>query len=448
MPDTDTIAAIATPPGRGGVGIVRVSGPGVRDVAQVVAGSVPPPRRARHGMFRDTRGELIDEGLVLYFRAPASFTGEDVLELHGHGGPVVMDLLLAAVLEAGARPAAPGEFTQRAFLNGKLDLAQAEAVADLIDSGSAAAARGAVRSLQGAFSSEIHQAVDAVTQLRAYVEASLDFPDEEVDFLKDEAISAQLDAIYAKVDHILANAEQGTLLREGMTVVLAGRPNAGKSSILNALSRHDRAIVSEFPGTTRDLLREEISLDGLPLHVVDTAGLRESADAVESEGVRRAHAAIAGADRVLVVIDQSCQAQDWHSLVRGLPAGLPCTLVHNKIDLSGETAGVYRDDEGIHVYVSARSGDGMDLLRAHLKESMGFHPAGEGAFTARRRHLDALRRAREAIETGAGALHATRSGELLAEELRQAQAALSEITGEFTSEDLLGRIFASFCIGK
>ncbi|HXH03998.1 MAG TPA: tRNA uridine-5-carboxymethylaminomethyl(34) synthesis GTPase MnmE [Candidatus Competibacteraceae bacterium] len=447
--NTDTIAAIATPPGRGGVGIVRVSGPAVPAITTALLGALPQPRYASFRRFRDAQGRAIDEGLALYFPAPHSYTGESVLELHGHGGPVVMDLLLERVLELGARLARPGEFTERAFLNDRLDLAQAEAVADLIDAGTREAARAALGSLEGAFSQRVQALVEGLIELRVYVEAAIDFPEEELDFLADGQIQARLDALRGALAELLASAHQGRLLRDGMTVVIAGRPNAGKSSLLNALAGFDAAIVTDIPGTTRDVLRERISIDGMPLHVVDTAGLREAADVVEREGIRRAWAEIERADRVLVVIDQStAEPAAEAELLARLPPGLGVTRVYNKIDLSGH-APALEEPDGAHaaVYLSAQSGAGLDLLRRHLKRCMGYQSSGTGLFSARRRHLDALRRAGECLERAAGQL-AVRAGELVAEELRLAQQALGEITGELTSDELLGRIFSSFCIGK
>jgi tRNA modification GTPase len=446
----DTIAAQATPPGRGGVGIIRVSGPRAGAVARAVLGRLPPPRLAEYLPFRDRDGDVLDMGLALYFPAPHSFTGEDVLELQGHGGPVVMDLLLRRVLAEGVRPARPGEFSERAFLNDKIDLAQAEAIADLIDSASEQAARSALRSLQGEFSQRVHALVESLVQLRMYVEAAIDFPEEEIDFLADGHVLGELDGLAARLDGVLDAARQGSLLREGMTVVIAGQPNAGKSSLLNALAGRESAIVTEIPGTTRDILREHILLDGMPLHVIDTAGLRESEDRVEREGIRRAWEAIGQADRVLLVVDDrtGVTAADEAILAR-LPRGPALTVVRNKIDLSGGAAGAGEERGAPVVRLSASSGEGIEALRRHLEQGMGFSAsAGEGGFMARRRHLEALATARAALARGRVQLAEARAGELLAEELRLAQDTLAEITGAFGSEDLLGRIFASFCIGK
>ncbi len=443
----DTIAAVATPPGRGGIGVVRISGPAARAIAEKLLGKLPVPRHAAFARFRDAGGNPIDEGLALYFPAPHSYTGEDVLELHGHGGPVVLDMLLQRTLALGARPARAGEFTERAFLNDKLDLAQAEAVADLIDAGSQAAARAALRSLEGDFSNQVRALTERLIQLRMHVEAAIDFPEEEIDFLADEKIGNRVAALDADLKQLLAMAQQGQLLHDGMVLVLAGRPNAGKSSLLNALAQRDAAIVSDIPGTTRDVLREYIQLDGLPLHIVDTAGLRPARDVIEAEGVRRAKAELERADRVLLIVDDTQPASGDVELFQQLPPGLAHTVVRNKIDLTGRTPGIRQQDGVTEVLLSAKTGNGLELLRQHLKECVGFHPVAEGSFSARRRHLDAIQRAQAHLVTAHGHAQA-RAGELLAEELRQAQQALGEITGEFTADDLLGRIFASFCIGK
>ena len=445
----DTIAAVATPAGRGGVGIIRISGPATTRIARALLGECPPPRRADYRPFRTTDGTLLDQGIALFFAAPHSFTGEDVLELQGHGGPVVMDLLLQTVLQLGARAARPGEFSQRAFLNDKLDLAQAEAIADLIDSTSAQAARSALRSLQGEFSRRVTALTEELIQLRLYVEAAIDFPEEEIDFLADGIVTARLDALRQQLAAVQEAAQQGSLLREGMTVVLAGQPNAGKSSLLNALAGRDSAIVTDVPGTTRDVLREQISIDGMPLHIIDTAGLRDSSDAIEQEGIRRAWAEIERADRVLLLVDDRLGVgQVEQGILARLPPRLPVSFIHNKIDLSARPVAITQEAGTTHIYLSARSGDGLEVLRDHLKQSMGFHAAAEGVFSARRRHLDALRQAAAHLCAGDEQLRRYRAGELLAEELQLAQQALGEITGAFTADDLLGRIFSSFCIGK
>ena len=447
-PPTDTIAAIATPPGRGGIGIVRVSGPAVPNIANALLGRLPVPRRARFATFTDTAGAPLDTGLVLFFPAPHSFTGEDVLELHGHGGPVVLALLLQRVCELGARRARPGEFSERAFLNDKLDLAQAEAIADLIDSATEQSARAALRSLRGEFSARVQALAEALIELRASVEAALDFPDEELDLAGEGKVGERLNLIREQFDSLQQAAAHGSLLREGLTVVIAGRPNAGKSSLLNRLAGHEAAIVTEIPGTTRDLLREHIHLDGLPLHVLDTAGLRDSRDAVEQEGVRRAWEAIRSADRVLLVVDDTLGVtlEDRRILSR-LPDKLPATVVYNKIDLSARAAGCDEARQPAEIALSARTGAGLELLREHLKRAVGLQAIGEDSFLAHRRHLEALAQARRHFEMARQRLQ-ERAVELLAEDLRLAQRALGEITGEFTSEDLLSRIFSNFCIGK
>ena len=450
---SDTIVAPATAPGRGGIGVVRLSGPGVPAIAAaLLGGRLPEPRRATLATFRDGAGEAIDSGLALYFPGPHSYTGEAVLELHGHGGPAVLAALVARAIELGARRAEPGEFTRRAYLNDKLDLAQAEAVADLIDAGSQAAARAALRSLQGAFSSEVHGLVEGLIELRVWVEAAIDFPEEDIDFLADPALSARVEALRARFDAVTQAARQGRVLRDGLTVVIAGRPNAGKSSLLNALAGHEAAIVTDLPGTTRDVVREQLDLDGLPLQVLDTAGLRVAgegpADVVEAEGIRRTRAEIARADRVLFVVDAATDpdATAYTHERTTLPEGVPVTLVFNKVDLA-TAEGVVVPDVDAQLRLSARTGEGLAALRAHLQAAIGYSPTDTGAVSARARHLEALTRARAALEA-ACTLLAARRGELVAEELRLAQRSLGEITGEFTSDDLLGRIFGSFCIGK
>ncbi|WP_353980534.1 tRNA uridine-5-carboxymethylaminomethyl(34) synthesis GTPase MnmE [Salinicola endophyticus] len=448
----DTIAALATPPGRGGVGIVRVSGPDAGAMAERLLGHRPPPRRAHYGPFHAEAG-IIDEGIALYFPGPHSFTGEDVLELQGHGGPVLMDMLLERCVALGARLARPGEFSERAFLNDKLDLAQAEAIADLIDASSRAAAENALRSLQGEFSSRVSQLVGELIELRLYVEAAIDFPEEEIDFLADGVVAAKLAALRETLSTVRASANQGALMREGMSVVIAGRPNAGKSSLLNRLTERDSAIVTEIEGTTRDVLREHIHIDGMPLHVIDTAGLRDTPDAVEQIGVARAWAEIEKADRVLLLVDARTTAETdpnaiWPEFVARLPHPERLTLVRNKIDESGEGDAADFDATPPVIRLSAHTGAGIDELKTHLKAVMGFDATTEGRFSARRRHLDALERASQALTSGTAQLEGAAAGELLAEDLRDAQQALNEITGEFTADDLLGEIFGSFCIGK
>ena len=450
----DTIAAVATAQGRGGVGIVRVSGPRARPIAIALSGREPQARHAYYCEFFADDGETIDQGLLLFFRGPHSFTGEDVLELQGHGGPVVLDMLLRRCLELGARLARPGEFSERAFLNDKLDLAQAEAIADLIEASSEQAARNAVRSLQGEFSRRVQRLADKLIELRMYVEAAIDFPEEEIDFLADGHVLGQLDGVRAELGAVQREAGQGALLRDGMSVVIAGRPNAGKSSLLNALAGREAAIVTDIAGTTRDVLREHIHIDGMPLHVVDTAGLRDTEDQVERIGVERALQAIGEADRVLLVVDATApEAADpfalWPEFLDQRPDPARVTLIRNKADLSGEAVRLETCADGhVTISLSARHGAGLELLREHLKTCMGYQQTTESSFSARRRHLDALRQAGACLEHGRAQLTALGAGELLAEDLRQAHQALGEITGAFTPDDLLGRIFSSFCIGK
>ena len=453
MSQSDTIVAQATPPGRGGVGILRVSGRQAKEIAMALLGKLPKPRYADYLPFKDADGSVLDQGIALYFPGPNSFTGEDVLELQGHGGPVILDLLLKRILlMPNVRIARPGEFSERAFLNDKLDLAQAEAIADLIDASSEQAARSAVNSLQGAFSNRVNQLVEALTHLRIFVEAAIDFPDEEIDFLSDGKIEAQLNGVMGELQAVRAEARQGSLLREGMKVVIAG-PNAGKSSLLNALAGREAAIVTDIAGTTRDVLREHIHIDGMPLHIIDTAGLREASDEVERIGIERAWNEIEQADRVLFMVDGTTTdaiepATIWPEFMARLPKTLPITVVRNKADVTGETLGLSEVNGYSLIRLSARTGEGIDVLRDHLKQSMGFTSNMEGGFLARRRHLQALETAAMHLEQGKEQLLSAYAGELLAEELRLAQQALSEITGEFTSDDLLGRIFSSFCIGK
>ena len=451
---TDTIAAIATATGRGGVGIVRVSGPKASFVAEQLLKIKLQPRHAHYCDFKNRADEVLDQGIALFFPGPNSFTGEDVLELQGHGGPVILDLLLREITQLGIRLARPGEFSERAFLNDKLDLAQAEAIADLIDATTEQAARNALHSLQGAFSKRINELVEALIHLRIYVEASIDFPEEEIDFLSDGKVAKDLDNIVSKVDQVFKEARQGALVRDGMRVVIAGRPNAGKSSLLNALSGRESAIVTSIEGTTRDVLREHIHIDGMPLHIIDTAGLRDSPDEVEQIGIQRAWQEIQQADRVLLLVDsRQSQLTDpyeiWPEFVDKLQDQRKVTLVRNKIDLSEEQPGLFNSSSNnVYIGISAATGAGIDALKEHLKSIMGFSDNSESGFTARRRHLDALERAQTFLASGKAQLQGYAAGELLAEDLRQAQNALSEITGEFTPDDLLGRIFSSFCIGK
>ncbi len=450
----ETIVAQATPIGRGGIGILRVSGPLAADVAQAVLGKCPKPRMADYLPFKDEDGTVLDQGIALFFKAPNSFTGEDVLELQGHGGQVILDLLLNRILKVnGVRIARAGEFSEQAFLNDKLDLAQAEAIADLIDATSEQAARSALKSLQGEFSHKINALVDNVIYLRTYVEAAIDFPDEEIDFLADGKIEAKLNEIIAQLANVRQEAKQGSILREGMKVVIAGKPNAGKSSLLNALAGREAAIVTDIAGTTRDVLREHIHIDGMPLHIIDTAGLREASDEVEKIGIKRAWDEIEQADHVLLMIDSNeSQAdhfqQEWAEFLAKLPKNIPVTVIRNKVDLTGETESLVQTDNFTVIRLSAQTKVGVDLLREHLKKSMGYQSSTEGGFIARRRHLVALETAAEHLQRGHVQLTQFYAGELLAEELRMVQNALSEITGQFTSDDLLGNIFSSFCIGK
>ena len=443
---SDTIVARASAAGRGGVAVIRVSGPAVQAVAAGLIGDLPEARYAALRSFTDAAGDTIDSGLAIFFPAPHSFTGEDVLELHAHGSPVVTDMLIERICELGARPAGAGEFSSRAFLNDKLDLAQAEAIADLIDSSSRTGARAAQRSLAGRFSEIVHALNDEVTALRVHVEAALDFPEEEIDFLSDDGLRERLTRVATAFDETDATVRQGCLLRDGATVVLAGRPNAGKSSLLNALAGYDAAIVTDIAGTTRDLVREQIDLDGLTVNIIDTAGLRDSGDAVEAEGVRRAQDQLRTADHALVIVDTAA-GEDAGALLAELPAGIEWTLVGNKSDLSGLAAGA-DDADSRRINISALTGAGIDALRQHLEERLGYQPAAEGSVTARRRHLDSLRRARRHFDVARQLLEETGEGELVADELLQVQNALAEITGQFTSDDLLGEIFSSFCIGK
>lgn len=451
----ETITAIATAQGRGGVGIVRISGPLASKAGLAITGRELTPRYAHYGPFKGDDGLVLDEGIALYFPGPNSFTGEDVLELQGHGGPVVLDMLLQRCVELGCRLARPGEFSERAFLNDKLDLAQAEAIADLIEASSAQAARNALRSLQGEFSRRVDNLTEKLISLRIYVEAAIDFPEEEIDFLADGHVLRMLEEVRESLSTVQREAGQGALLRDGMTVVIAGRPNAGKSSLLNALAGREAAIVTDIAGTTRDVLREHIHIDGMPLHVVDTAGLRDTEDHVEKIGVERALKAIGEADRVLLVVDATAPEADdpfalWPEFLEQRPDPTKVTLIRNKADLSGDPVGLQLSDDGhVTITLSAKGADqGLELLRDHLKACMGYEQTAESGFSARRRHLDALRQASSHLDHGHAQLTLAGAGELLAEDLRQAQQSLGEITGAFSSDDLLGRIFSSFCIGK
>jgi len=451
--DVDSIVAIATPPGRGGVGIVRVSGPQALSLAETITGKKLLPRQASYCRFTSAVGDVMDMGVAIYFPGPASFTGEDVLELQGHGGPVILDNIVQRCVQLGARMARPGEFSERAFLNDKMDLAQAEAIADLIDASSLQAARCAMRSLQGDFSRLINDLVEQMINIRVYVEAAIDFPEEEIDFLADERLADNLAALSDNLSSTLSRARQGSLLREGMTVVLAGKPNAGKSSLLNALAGRDAAIVTAQAGTTRDVLREKITLDGMPLHIVDTAGLRDSDDEIEQEGIRRAWQEIERADQILFLVDANeTDSPDlgaiWPEYFQRFgESSQSITVVLNKIDQSGHLAGKI-DDLPSTFAISAKHKTGLDPLVEFLQSCIGFDGGGEGVFSARRRHLTALEKARDFVEVGRRQLRHSSAGELLAEDLREAQKHLSEITGTFTSDDLLGHVFSSFCIGK
>lgn len=448
MIHNDTIAAIATAPGKGGIGVVRLSGKKALEIGQKITQSRLKPRHAHYCDFNGASQEVIDQGIAIYFKAPHSFTGEDVVELQGHGGTIILNMLLKATLELGARLAKPGEFSERAFLNDKLDLAQAEAIADMIDANSEAAAKSALRSLQGDFSVHIRSLVEALIHLRVHVEAAIDFPEEEIDFLADEAIQHQLSEVDQRIKNIQKSCQQGSILREGITVVIAGKPNAGKSSLLNALAGKESAIVTDIEGTTRDILREHIQINGVPLHIIDTAGLRISNDIVENEGIKRAIAAIKDADHILLVKDiHDCDhnaIDDFlTTFVGNEPLNIPISFIHNKSDLLED---IPKNDKE-NLYISAKNGIGIESLKAHLLESVGYHQTTEGAFAARQRHLEAIDIAQSHLALAQAQLDYG-NGELLAEELLMAQNALNTITGDFSSDDLLGEIFSSFCIGK
>ena len=452
-PARDTIAAIATPPGRGGIGVVRVSGADLERIVEGIVGKPLEARLATRATFHDARGEPIDEGLALLFVAPASYTGETVLELHGHGSPAALASLLARCVELGARIAQPGEFTKRAYLDGKLDLAQAESVADLIEAATSTAARAAARSLSGVFSREVDALVEVVTTLRMYVEATLDFPDEDIDFVRAADAEGRLDAIREQLAALLARARTGVRLAQGLTVVLAGRPNVGKSSLMNRLVRDDAAIVTPVAGTTRDTVARQIEIGGIPLEVVDTAGLRDTSDTVERLGIERTRSAIARADLVIVLVDAReslvDDVTDAADVIARVPEGAARVVVHNKADLARERARVEHRDRTSHVWLSALTGEGVDLLEREVLALAGASSVGEDAFIARARHVSALRTAQNHLDAARGQLRtALPALELFAEELRYAQTSLSQITGEFTADDLLGVIFSRFCIGK
>ena len=442
--ESETIAAIGTAPGRAGIGIVRVSGSRAKSIAKAISGKSLSPRQATYAQFKNENSDLLDRGIALYYPAPNSYTGEDVLELQGHGSPLALSAILECCLSLGARMARPGEFTERAFLNGKLDLAQAEAVIDLIEARTGAAARAAVRSLDGGFSIRAHDLVEQLIGVRVYIEAALDFSEEEVDFLADGELQLRVEQLQKTLNDTLATAEQGRLLHEGITIVISGAPNVGKSSLLNQLAGHDAAIITELAGTTRDVLREQIQIDGLPVNVVDTAGLRDSDDPVEREGIRRARMEIKKADRVLLI----CELGQENRPAPVELSGVSFDTVVNKIDLQQQAAKFERSDKGAFIYLSAKTGEGVDLLKNHIKREAGYTGAGESTFIARRRHVDALRRAGKHIENGLQNLSQKKYPELAAEDLTLAQQSLQEITGEYTNDDLLGEIFSSFCIGK
>jgi tRNA modification GTPase len=442
----DTIAAIATPPGRGGIGVIRVSGPAAHAIAQAISGQAPEPRQAALASFRSADGALIDQGIALFFARPRSYTGEDVLELQGHGGPVVMRDLLRRCVELGARIAEPGEFTRRAFLNDRLDLAQAEGVADLIDASSTEAARSAARSLAGELSRRVHALVEGLLDLRAHVEACIDFPEEEIDPADTRAQATKLDALRNALAALIEEARQGAILREGLTVVLVGRPNVGKSSLLNRLAGEDLAIVTPIPGTTRDHVRATVSLEGVPVHLIDTAGLREARDEVERIGIERTWRAIEQAGAALLISSTDLPlSQDDQDLVSRLPAGMPVAQILNKIDLSGAVPAQATTLTPPFLAVSAKTGAGIEALRGWLLDAAGWRPHGEGLFLARERHLTALQETQNRL---LAATHHVQALELMAEELRMGQSALGRITGEVTADDVLGEIFSRFCIGK
>ncbi len=451
---TDVIAALITPPGRGGVGIVRVSGSDLSIFFDAVLAYTPTPRFAHYLSFLGGDNEEIDKGIAIFYPSPRSFTGEDVIEFQGHGGPVVMDLLLQRVIALGARQALPGEFSERAYLNGKMDLTQVEAVADLIDASTVEAARGAINTLQGKFSKEIEQLLEDFTLLRVYVEAAIDFPEEEVDFLTDGKVATDLLALVDKLKKLLSSASQGALLKEGISVVIVGKPNAGKSSLLNTLSGLDKAIVTDIPGTTRDVLHEHISIDGMPLHIIDTAGLRETQDAVESKGVEKAWQEISQADHILFVVDGSepyelVLPEDWSKAGREQEDGKEVTFLLNKTDKPNYKGSPQQQNGHAVIEISTKTEHGLDQLKEHLKRCAGYTNAGGGIFSARTRHITALKQTLDHLMAAREQLLVLgAAGELIAEDLKQAQQALGTITGDYSSDDLLGDIFSSFCIGK
>ncbi len=442
----DTIAAIATPKGRGGISIIRISGSLALEIAQKIVRLTPSSRKAIFTIFYDQNGKPLDEGIVLFFRAPNSFTGEDVLELQGHGGPVIADLLLTEVLALGARLARPGEFSERAFLNNKMDLAQAEAVADLIEASSAAAARCAMRSLQGEFSKQIHAIVNQIIQLRLFIEAAIDFPTEEIDFLSESTVQTDIESVITHLENLYHQAKQGLLYREGIHLVIAGKPNAGKSSLLNCLTGKDAAIVTDIPGTTRDMLKESLEIDGIPIQIMDTAGLRETTDIIEQEGVRRTRQVLKQADVILWIMD--IEDKDSSQLKEINSYKIPVVVIKNKIDKTNQLPEKSEWLNYVSISLSAKYNLGIDLLKTHLKHLLGINVSAETVFIARQRHLQAMEKALTYLKLGITSFTSTQASELVAEELKQAQLMLSEITGEFTTDDLLGKIFSSFCIGK
>ena len=443
---TDTIAAIATATGSGGIGVVRVSGPQARSIAQSILGQCPSPRHAAYLPFKEADESTIDQGIAIYFQAPNSYTGEDVLELQAHGGPALLQILLKRCLALGARQALPGEFTQRAYLNEKMDLAQAEAVADVINASTVEAARSAMRSLSGEFSNRIHVLLDRLIELRMYVEACLDFPEEEIDFITQGNVEAKLKNILAELQKIFQQAKQGNLLREGLTVVLVGQPNVGKSSLINQLAGDEVAIVTPIAGTTRDTVKSLIQIKGIPLHIIDTAGLRETDDEIEKFGIARTWRALESANIALLLLDATHGITDVEkSILDRLPLDLPKIWVHNKIDLSSEAPSLKEIDHEMHVFISAKKGDGVDLLKSHLLKMAGWQTTSEGIFMARTRHLESIAKVESFLNVG---LQSIDQAELVAENLRSAQTELNSITGEFTPDDLLGEIFSKFCIGK
>ncbi len=443
----DTIAAIATPPGNGGVGIIRISGDKVPDIAEQLLNQMPTPRHAHFTSFKDQNGEVLDQGILIYFPSPHSFTGEHILELQVHGGAVLMDMLLRRLLLFNIRLARPGEFSERAFLNDKMDLAQAEAIADLITGSTEKSVRSAQKSLQGIFSEQINDLTQELTELRIYVEAAIDFADEEIDFLNEGVIENRLNNIIERLATIKRTAQQGQLLRDGMTLVLAGKPNAGKSSLLNALTGQDSAIVTDIAGTTRDILKESIQIDGMPLHIIDTAGLHETENSVEQEGIRRAYQAIQQADLILLLVDAQDGKVD-NSLLQSMPEQIPTTIVFNKIDLLNQDPKINTEGDTVQLYLSIKKQSGLDLLKQHLKSRMNYHDDEDNVFIARRRHIEAIHQAYKHVQLALEQLQQFQAGELVAEELKSAQSFLGEITGKLSSDDLLGKIFSSFCIGK